>query len=141
MSSSAHRQGRLGTLALGLLALALTLALVVFSEAGYKASLSGLQLFIDVVLPSLLPFFLLSDLLMALGVVHFLGECFEPIMRPVFNVPGVGSFVFSMGLAAGYPMDAVLTAKFCKQGLCTQYERERLLAFSNSAEPQLYYAR
>lgn len=135
MSSSARRQGRLGTLALGLLALALTLALVVFSEAGYKASLSGLKLFIDVVLPSLLPFFLLSDLLMALGVVHFLGECFEPIMRPVFNVPGVGSFVFSMGLAAGYPMDAVLTAKFRRQNLCSRVEGERLLAFTNSADP------
>lgn len=135
MSSSTRRQGRFGTLSLGLLALALTVALVVFSDAGYKASLSGLKLFIDVVLPSLLPFFLLSDLLMSLGVVHFLGECFEPIMRPVFNVPGIGSFVFSMGLAAGYPMDAVLTAKFRRQNLCSRVEGERLLAFTNSADP------
>ena len=135
MSSSARGHRRLGTLALGLLALALTLALVVFSEAGYRAALSGLKLFMEVVLPSLLPFFLLSDVLMSLGVVHFLGECFEPIMRPVFNVPGIGSFVFSMGLAAGYPMDAVLTAKFRKQNLCTRVEGERLLAFTNSADP------
>ena len=58
-------------------------------------------------------------------------------MRPLFNVPGIGSFVVSMGLATGYPMDAVLTAKFCKQGLCTKVEGERLLAFTNSTEPLL----
>jgi sporulation integral membrane protein YlbJ len=128
-------EGRGVTLLLGVLALVLTMALIAFSEAGFQAAVAGLRLFFDVVLPSLLPFFILSELLLALGVVHFLGEWLEPIMRPVFNVPGVGSFVFSMGLAAGYPMDAVLTAKFRRQNLCTRVEGERLLAFTNSADP------
>lgn len=121
----------------GLVVLALTLALIVFSEHGYRATVSGLELFFEIVLPSLLPFFILSDMLLATGVVHALGVFFEPLMRPLFNVPGVGSFVFSMGLAAGYPMDAVLTAKFRRQGLCTKVEAERLLSFTNSAEPSL----
>lgn len=70
-----------------------------------------------------------------LGVVHFLGVLFEPLMRPLFNVPGEGAFTLSMGLAAGYPMDAVITAKFRRQGLCTRVEGERLLAFTNTADP------
>ncbi len=119
----------------GFIVLALTMALIVFSEHGYHATVDGLKLFFEVVFPSLLPFFILSDILLATGMVHFLGVFFEPLMRPLFNVPGVGSFVFSMGLAAGYPMDAVLTAKFRKQGLCTKVEAERLLAFTNSADP------
>lgn len=128
-------EGRTVTLLLGLVALALTASLIVFADAGFHAAVSGLRLFLDVVLPSLLPFFILSELLLALGVVHFLGEWLEPVMRPLFHVPGVGSFVFSMGLAAGYPMDAVLVAKFRRQGLCSRVEGERLLAFSNSADP------
>ena len=119
----------------GLVILLLTLALIVFSEHGYRATVSGLELFFEIVLPSLLPFFILSDVLLATGMVHALGVFFEPLMRPLFNVPGVGSFVFSMGLAAGYPMDAVLTAKFRRQGLCTKTEAERLLSFTNSADP------
>ena len=133
--SQAQTERRSVTLVLGILALALTMALIAFSEAGFHAAVAGLRLFFDIVLPSLLPFFILSELLLALGVVHFLGEWLEPVMRPVFNVPGVGSFVFSMGLAAGYPMDAVLTAKFRRQQLCTRVEGERLLAFTNSADP------
>lgn len=128
-------RGSPATLAIGLVALTLTLALVAYSESAYHAALSGLRLFLDVVLPSLLPFFLLSEVLLAEGVVHFLGVLLEPLMRPVFRVPGVGSFVFSMGLAAGYPMDAVLTARLRRERLCTRIEGERLLAFTNTADP------
>lgn len=121
----------------GVVLIALVLALIVFSEGGYRASLSGLKLFFDVVLPSLLPFFILSELMLAMGVVHFLGVLFEPSMRPVFNVPGEGSFVLSMGLAAGYPMDAVITARMRRQGMCSKVEGERMLAFTNTADPVL----
>ncbi|MCL5115680.1 MAG: sporulation integral membrane protein YlbJ [Firmicutes bacterium] len=126
---------RTATMITGFTMLLLTIMLIVFSEHGYHATVAALKLFFEVVFPSLLPFFILSDVLLSTGMVHYLGVWFEPLMRPIFNVPGVGSFVFSMGLAAGYPMDAVLTAKFRKQDLCTKTEGERLLAFSNSADP------
>jgi sporulation integral membrane protein YlbJ len=119
----------------GFFVLVLTVLLIVFSEHGFRATEAGLRLFFSVVLPSLLPFFIISEILLATGMVNFLGVFFEPLMRPLFDVPGVGSFVFSMGLAAGYPMDAVLTAKFRRQDLVTRIEAERLLAFSNSADP------
>lgn len=100
-----------------------------------KGGLQGLKIFGEIVLPSLLPFFVASEILIGLGLVHFLGALVEPLMRPLFDVPGVGSFVWSMGLAAGYPMDAVITAKLRHSGDCTRVEGERLLAFTNTADP------
>ena len=47
----------------GFLVLLLTLALIVFSEHGYHATAGALKLFFEVVFPSLLPFFILSDVL------------------------------------------------------------------------------
>jgi len=41
----------------------------------------------------------------------------------------------SMGLASGYPMDAVITCKFRKNRLCSAVEAERLLSFTNTADP------
>ena len=41
----------------------------------------------------------------------------------------------SMGLASGYPMDAVITCKFRKSQLCSAVEAERLLSFTNTADP------
>lgn len=123
------------TLLMTLLVGLFTLALVWFPKSGFEAGLSGLQIFLNVVFPSLLPFFILSDLMLGLGMVRALGVLLEPLMRPLFNVPGVGAFALSMGLAAGYPMDAVITAKFREKGECTRIEGERLLAFTNTADP------
>lgn len=118
----------------GLVVLA-TLALVLYPKDGFEAALSGMKIFWEIVFPALLPFFILSELMLGLGVVHFIGVLLEPFMRPVFNVPGVGAFAMSMGLAAGYPMDAVLTAKFRRNNMCSRIEGERLLAFTNTADP------
>jgi len=126
---------RLPALVLAAAAAALTLALVLYPDAALEAARSGLDLFLTVVFPSLLPFFILSEVMLGLGVVHFIGVLFEPLMRPLFNVPGEGAFAMSMGLAAGYPMDAVIAARFRRLGLCNRVEGERLLAFTNTADP------
>ncbi len=129
------RRKQWGTVTTAILAVLFTLALVIYPEQGLGAAVSGLKVFWDVVLPSLLPFFILSEILLGVGVVNALGVLLEPLMRPLFSVPGVGAFALSMGLAAGYPMDAVITAKFRRAELCTQIEGERLLAFTNTADP------
>ncbi|MBX6396435.1 MAG: sporulation integral membrane protein YlbJ, partial [Alicyclobacillaceae bacterium] len=123
------------TVTLALVVVALTLALVVYPEDGFEAGVHGMKIFWDVVFPSLLPFFILSEVMLGIGVVHAMGVLLEPLMRPLFSVPGVGAFALSMGLAAGYPMDAVITAKFRKTGMCSRIEGERLLAFTNTADP------
>jgi sporulation integral membrane protein YlbJ len=113
----------------------ITLAMVQYPKEAFDSAVMGLNLWWNVVFPSLLPFFILSEILMGLGIVHFIGVLLEPLMRPVFNVPGVGAFALSMGLASGYPMDAVITSKFRKNKLCTAVEAERLLSFTNTADP------
>ena len=129
------RSKKLSSVLLAAIGIFLTLSLVIYPKESYQASVTGMKIFFDVVFPSLLPFFIMSELLLGLGVVHCLGVLLEPLMRPVFNVPGAGAFALSMGLAAGYPMDAVITAKFRKSGMCTRVEGERLLAFTNTADP------
>lgn len=113
----------------------ITIAMVQYPKEAFDSAIMGLNLWWSVVFPALLPFFILSEILMGLGVVHFIGVLLEPLMRPLFNVPGVGAFALSMGLASGYPMDAVITCKFRKSQLCSAVEAERLLSFTNTADP------
>lgn len=128
-------RGKISAVVWAAAAVLLTLSLVLYPQAALAAAKDGMNLFLNVVFPSLLPFFVLSEIMLGLGVVHFIGVLFEPLMRPLFNVPGEGAFVLSMGLAAGYPMDAVITARFRKTEMCTRVEGERMLAFSNTADP------
>ena len=65
----------------------------------------------EIVFPSLLPFFIVSEMLIGFGVVRFIGVMLEPLMRPLFRVPGVGGFVWAMGMASGFPAGAKLTAR------------------------------
>lgn len=116
-------------------AVLVTLAMVVYPKDAFDSAIIGLNLWWNVVFPSLLPFFVLSEILMGLGVVHFIGVLLEPLMRPLFNVPGIGAFALSMGLASGYPMDAVITCKFRANKMCSEVEAERLLSFTNTADP------
>lgn len=113
----------------------ITVSMVKYPEIAYSSAIKGLILWWDIVFPALLPFFILSEILMALGVVHFMGVFLEPLMRPLFNVPGVGSFVLAMGLASGYPIGAILTAKMRRQNLCSRSEGERLMSCANTADP------
>ncbi|EZH67136.1 sporulation protein [Bacillaceae bacterium JMAK1] len=110
-------------------------SLMLFPQHSLDASLRGLSIWWDVVFPSLLPFFIISELLIAFGVVSFLGAYMEPLMRPLFRVPGTGGFVWAMGLASGYPAGAKLTARLWKDKRITTIEAERLVAFTNSSNP------
>ncbi|HEY8394878.1 MAG TPA: sporulation integral membrane protein YlbJ [Thermaerobacter sp.] len=121
--------------ALTIATVVLVVAMVAYPETAFGAAVAGMKVWWDVVFPALLPFFIGAQVLMALGVVHFLGVLMEPLMRPVFNVPGSGSFVVAVGLASGYPLGAVITARMRRDGLLSKTEAERLMSFSNTADP------
>ncbi|NLY52228.1 MAG: sporulation integral membrane protein YlbJ [Firmicutes bacterium] len=116
-------------------ALLLTITILRYPEVAFTASLEGLKIWFDIVLPALLPFFAMSEILMGLGVVHFIGVLLEPFMRPLFRIPGVGAFAVAMGLASGYPIGAKITAQLRREDLCTGVEGERLVSFANTADP------
>ena len=109
--------------------------MVAYPGATYTGAVNGLNAWWNIVFPSLLPFFIASEILMSLGVVHFMGVLLEPVMRPLFNVPGAGSFVVAIGYTSGYPVGAMITARLRQQRLCTRIEGERLLVFTNNSSP------
>jgi sporulation integral membrane protein YlbJ len=100
-----------------------------------SSATAGLTLWWRFVLPALLPFFILAELLIGQGFIHFLGVILEPLMRPLFHLPGKASFVVVMGYTSGFPLGAVLTARLRNQAEITRDEGQRLLAFTNNPSP------
>ncbi|HPU41610.1 MAG TPA: sporulation integral membrane protein YlbJ [Acetivibrio clariflavus] len=111
------------------------LLLIIFSNTAVASASRGLNLWLNVVFPSLFPFFVASEILYRTGFIKSLGILLEPIMRPLFNVPGCGSFALAMGITSGYPVGAKLTAKMREEKLLTKTESERLLSFTNNSGP------
>ena len=96
---------------------------------------AGLSLWALCVLPALLPFFIVSDLLTELGAVDLLGTLCEPLMRPVFRLPGSAAFVLAVVHTAGMPIGAALTGRLRESGQLSRIEGERLLACSCNPSP------
>jgi sporulation integral membrane protein YlbJ len=123
------------SIALALLMSSLAIFMIMFPEPSFKAAERGLTVWWDIVLPALLPFFIAAELLMKVGIVHFMGVLMEPLMRPLFNVPGAGSFTLAMGIASGYPLGAALAARLKDDGMASKTEAERLVCFCNTSDP------
>jgi len=123
------------TFILATFTLSLTFLLIKYPDESFEASLRGLHMWWEIVFPSLLPFFITAEILIGFGVVTFIGALFEPIMRPIFNVPGVGSFAWIMGMASGYPSGAKISSRLREEKQLTRIEAERLISFTNNASP------
>ena len=134
MSRLLSRQG-VRDLFLGLGLLCATLALMFWPQEAMEAAREGLRLCYNVILPSLFPFFVLSALVVDLGLAGYIGRALEGLMRPLFNVPGACASAFALGFVGGYPVGARTALSLYQKGLCTRTEAERLLAFCNNSGP------
>lgn len=109
--------------------------MISFPEACWVAGTRGLAIWWNVLFPSLFPFFVISEMMLGFGIVHFLGKLLDPLMRPLFRIPGSGGFVAAMGFASGYPVSAKLATKLRQQGIISRVEGERLVGFTTSSDP------
>ena len=96
---------------------------------------SGLSIWFSIVIPSLLPFFIISEILIKIGFVDFIGKLLEPLMKPLFNLPGNAAFPITMSLISGYPVGAKLTSRLRQERLITKNEGDRLISFSSTSGP------
>ena len=112
-----------------------TLALVLWPEQAMSAMRDGITLCGNVILPSLFPFFVLSSLVVKLGMSRYLGRLLEPVMAPLFRVNGNCAAALALGFVGGYPVGARTAIQIYENGQCSRTEAERMLAFCNNSGP------
>lgn len=128
-------RSKIKTVVLAICAATIAFSLIAFPNESVKASIRGLAMWWEIVFPSLLPFLIISEIMIGFGVVKFIGVLLEPFMRPLFKVPGVGGFAWAIGMASGYPAGAKLSARLRQEGQLTKIEAERLVSFTNCSNP------
>ena len=107
-----------------------TIGLVSFSNSNFVAARTGLKLWANNVVPSLLPFLIATNLLSHTNIINFLSQKSNKFMRPLFNVPGDAVYAFIFGLISGYPVGAKIVADLRNNDVCTKDEAERMLCFT-----------
>lgn len=99
------------------------------------AARAGITLWYSILLPALLPFFISAELMISSGLAAFLGVLLEPVMQPLFRLPGCSSLVVAMGFTSGFPVGAVMTRRLYEEKLITAGQAERLVSFTNNSSP------
>ena len=122
-------------LLLGAMLVLAALALVLWPREAMESVKAGLKLCGNVIVPSLFPFFVLSSLVVELGMSRYLGRLMQPLMVPLFRVNGACASALALGVIGGYPVGARTAIALYESGQCSRTEAERLLAFCNNSGP------
>ena len=118
---------------------ALTLSMLLESEKAFSLSLAGLNLWFEKMIPTLLPFMILSGILIRMNLSDSFARLFAPLLRPVFRLSDSCLYVLVIGFLCGFPMGARVTAESLQHGKLSKREASLMLAFCNNIGP-IYFS-
>lgn len=106
-----------------------------FPTTTVKASANGLMLWYQTLLPTLLPFTILANILILSGYFLYLGSLFYRILHFIYPVNKVTVFPLVAGLLFGFPLGSKITADLVRQKEISTEEGNVLICISNSFSP------
>ena len=122
---------------IGIGAAACMLVLILDSRTALSGAVSGVELCIKTLIPSLFPFFVLSILL-----TNALAGQTISILKPIASVckmPTGTESILAIGFLGGYPVGAQSVSGLYRKGHLTQSQAMRMLVFCNNAGPAFIF--
>jgi sporulation integral membrane protein YlbJ len=106
-----------------------------FPVSSYNGAKKGLLLWFNTILPTLLPFIIISNLIIRLKITEPLSKLFYPFFHLLFGVSKGGCYPVLMGFLTGIPVGAKSIADLVNNGSIRKEEGQFLLSFCNNASP------
>lgn len=116
-------------------AVAVLILLLLSPSLAFEGAKNGLSLWANVVLPTLLPFMICSNVIVALDAIHLLIFPVKRLLEQGLHLTAAGCYVLVSGLLCGYPMGARNVSDFLDAGKIQGNEARRLLAICNHPSP------
>ncbi len=113
------------------------LILCILTNSGLSLSYAslGLELWFQKMIPTLLPFMILSGIMVRLKLTEKISMIAYPVIRPVFRVRKNVCYAMLMGFLCGFPMGAKVVDDLYSREMITKREAEYLLSFCNNIGP------
>lgn len=113
----------------------LVVGIIIFPQESIKSAKEGLNIWVNVLIPSLLPFVIGANLIVDLKIVDLIGVIINPITKFIFNVSGKSALVFVISTVSGYPVGAKLAYDLRDKGQISSSEAQRLVSFCSTSGP------
>lgn len=95
----------------------------------------GLKLWFGKMIPALLPFMILSGIMVRMKVTEKFSMVVYPVVHPLFRVRKNICYAMLIGFLCGFPMGARVVDDLYSREMITRREAEYLLAFCNNISP------
>ncbi len=120
---------------LTLLFLLLTFLILTHSQVSLDYALSGFALWYGKLIPTLLPFMILSGVLIRLNLSEKFASLLHPVIGRIYKCNKNVSYAIIIGFLCGFPMGAKVTADLLDNHKITFKEASFLIAFNNNIGP------
>lgn len=126
---------KISTISISLLTIMFIISIFIFPSEVIIAAKHGISLWFNVLFPALFPFMIAANILIGVRAVNFIGKLLEPIMKPIFNISGVGAFPCIMGILSGCPVGAKITADLRATKNISSTDATRIMSLCNNSGP------
>ena len=102
---------------------------------GLASARAGMTLWLNTLFPTLLPFMILTGVLIHTKGIEKILSPLKPVFRFFLGTDVYGGYVFILGMVCGYPMAARLASDLYEAGRISRTEALYLTTFCSSASP------
>ena len=109
--------------------------LLTYPQEALKATKEGLNLWLNILLPTLLPFLILTGILIRTEMAGRVLKPLEKMWNRLLGVSAAGAYAVLIGTLCGYPVGAKVTSDLYENRQISRSEAQYLLTFTNHASP------
>ena len=96
---------------------------------------TGLNLWLTKMVPTLLPFMILSGIMIRMDLTENFVTLLHPLLHRLYGTSKNGSYTIIMGFLCGFPMGARIVGELYESGRLSHEEGSKLLYFCNNIGP------
>ncbi len=120
---------------IGLFSFILIVLFVLFSGSCVPETRNAVMMFLNTVLPTMFPFYVLSSIIVSSGFLTRICSPLKSLTNRILKLPASCIAAILLGWLCGFPIGAKITCDLKERGDITADEAARLSSFTNSVGP------
>ena len=109
--------------------------LIISKNIIYDSIMYALNMWVNNLIPTLFPFFIISDILINYNITDYIPQNIKKICKYIFNISDTSLTIFILSMLSGFPSNARNARTLYDKGIIDSDEANHILMFTHFANP------